>query len=55
MTLGGLSPRGTGTGGWGLDTLSSIKQIWHTNDMRNRVTNQQIHKMIRKIYILKRN
>ena len=37
MTLGGLFPPGSGARG--LDTLSSIKKIWRTSDVRNRVDN----------------
>ena len=46
MTLGGLSPLGTGTGS--LDTLSSIKKIKRMSDVRKLRDNQQIQKGLQK-------
>ena len=46
MTLGGLSPPGTGAGG--LDTLSKIKKIRRTSDVRKLSDNQRIKKGLAK-------
>ena len=42
MTLGGLSPPRTGAGG--LDTLSNIKKIRRTSDVRKLSDNKKIQK-----------